>query len=361
MHAHYLTETEKITDGWKRYCEEMYSDNQPVTKDQWKNNENLEDEPCLPPLKPEIEWAIKSLKDGKSPGCDSIQAEMIKASGEEGLDVYYRLCTKIWETGQWPTDWRRAIFIPLPKKGDLKLCSNYRTISLISHASKILLKVIMKRIENKLEEEVSNTQAGFRKNRGTRDHIFNLKMIIQKYREVNTDLHTCFIDYSKAFDCVKHEKSWQTLQELNFDKKIISLIKSFYKDQQSAVQLENGTTEWFPVTKGVRQGCILSPHLSSLYTEGIMREVGYDPRSGEYDEPRMQGFSIRDLRYADDTALLATTTEGLENLIKSVKEHSEQKGLFLNVKKTKTMSTDRCRKEAVINIDREEIERVSSF
>ena len=97
---------------------------------------------------------ISFFKDGKSPGCDNIQAEMIKASGEEGLDVYYRLCIKIWETGQWPTDWRRAIFIPFPKKGDLQLCSNYRTISLISHASKILLKVIMKRMENKLEEEV---------------------------------------------------------------------------------------------------------------------------------------------------------------------------------------------------------------
>ena len=90
-----LTGTEKITDRWKRYCEEMYSDKQPVNKDQSKKNENLEDEPCLPPLKSEIEWAIKSLKDGKSPGCDNIQAEMIKGSGEEGLDIYYRLCTKI--------------------------------------------------------------------------------------------------------------------------------------------------------------------------------------------------------------------------------------------------------------------------
>ena len=124
--------------------------------------------------------------------------------------------------------------------------ANYRTISMTSHASKILLKVIMKRMENKLEEEVSNTQAGFRKNRGTRDHIFNLMMIIQKYREVNTDIHTCFIDYSKAFDCVRREILWQTLQEMNFDNKIISPIKSLYEDQQSAVQLENGTTQMVP-------------------------------------------------------------------------------------------------------------------
>ena len=148
---------------------------------------------------------------------------------------------------------------------------------------------------------------------------------------------------------------------MNFHPKLIGLIKSLYDDQQSAVQLECGTTEWFPVKKGVRQGCILSPHLFSLYTEGIMREVENDNRKEEYDEPTIQGFPIRDLRYADDTALLATTPKGLENLILSVKEHSEQKGLNLNVKKTKIMDIDKCKEEAIINVDGEAIERVNNF
>ena len=216
-------------------------------------------------------------------------------------------------------------------------------------------------MRKKLEEEVSHTQAGFRKNRGTRDHIFNLHMIIQKYREANIGLHTCFIDYSKAFDCVNHEKMWRTLHDMNFQPKLVNLIKSLYKDQQSAVRLEGGTSEWFPVTKGVRQGCILSPHLFSLYTEGIMRDVEYDIRKGEYNEPKMQGLPIRDLRYADDTALLSTTPKGLENLIKSVKVHSENRGLYLNVKKTKIMDSDKCKNQAVIEIEGEEIERVNSF
>ena len=98
-------------------------------------------------------------------------------------------------------------------------------------------------MENKLEEEVSNTQAGFRKNRGTRDHIFNLRMIIQKYRKINASLHTCFIDYSKTFDCVNHEQMWQTLKEMNFNQKLINLIRSLYEGQQSAVRLECGTSE----------------------------------------------------------------------------------------------------------------------
>ncbi|GFN80433.1 endonuclease-reverse transcriptase [Plakobranchus ocellatus] len=133
------------------------------------------------------------------------------------------------------------------------------------------------------------------------------------------------------------------------------------EEEEDEFKSEQKMEEWFPVTKGVRQGCILSPHLFSLYTEEIMRDVEFDPRKDEYDEPRLQGLPIRDLRYADDTALLSTTTEGLEKLIKAVKEHSEQKGLHLNVKKTKIMDIDKCKKEARIQIEGEEIERVKSF
>ena len=280
----------------------MLTSNVPTAEVQQVRIEDIEnkEDPYLPPLKSEVEWAIKSFKDAKSPGSDKIQAEMIKASGLEGTKVYHKLCTKIWQTGQWPTDKKRAIFIALPKKGDLHQCSNYRTISLISHASKILLKIIMRRIESKTEEEVNKTQAGFRKNRETRDHIFNLRMMVQKYREMNTNLHTCFIDYSKAFDSVNHGEMWNTLKEMNSDPKIILLIRSLYEGHQSAVQLECRTTDWFPITNSVRQRCISSPHLFSIYTEGIMREVEHDHRNEEYDEPTLQGLPIRDLRYADD-------------------------------------------------------------
>ena len=134
--------------------------------------ELVEDLNSREPLREEVELAIKELKVGKSPGCDLITAEMIKASGEPGIDVYHHICKKICHQGKWPQEWERSIFIPIPKKGDLKECTNYRTIFLISHASKIMLKIIQKRLESKLEEEVSATQAGFRKGSSTRDHIF---------------------------------------------------------------------------------------------------------------------------------------------------------------------------------------------
>ena len=352
-----LTESSQILDRWQRYCKDMFTDSSAQTER--KNNViiNMEQEP----LRSEVEWAIKSLKDGKSPGCDEITAEMIKASGDPGIGYYHKVCLEIWKTGEWPIDWKRSVFIILPKKGDLKHCSNHRTISLISHASKIILKIIMKRLEAISKTEVSKTQAGFRKERGTRDHIFNLRTIIEKFREIDGNLHICFIDYSKAFDCVLHEQLWSTLKSMGVHPNITRLIEGLYIGQQAAVRLECGTSSWFPVCKGVRQGCILSPHLFSLYTESIMREVEHDPRSNLYGEPNIQGLKLRDLRYADDTALLSTTTEGLNQLIHSVKEHSEQKGLFLNVKKTKIVDIDGCDEESDIKINGEKIECLDNF
>ena len=116
-------------------------------------------------------------------------------SPDLGIYLLHKLIVKIWQTGEWPEDWRRAVLISIPKKDDLQKCSNYRTISLISHASKVMPKIIMKRIERKLEAEISVVRAGFTQGRGTRDHIFNLRMIIQKCREFKQPLFTCFVDY----------------------------------------------------------------------------------------------------------------------------------------------------------------------
>ena len=183
-----------------------------------------DDEP--EPLVAEVEKVIDQLTNGKSPGCDIITAKEIKASGEAGVKIYHRLICSIWKAGEWPVEWKRAVFVILPKKGDLQQCSNHRTISLISHASKILLKILLNRIRNKIESEISQTQAGFRPGGGIRDHIFNLRMLIGKFQEMSKDLHICFIDYSKAFDCVRHNQLWETLLEMGFSKKITSLIQA---------------------------------------------------------------------------------------------------------------------------------------
>ena len=128
---------------------------------------------------------------------------------------------------------------------------------------------------------------------------------------------------------------WKTLKEMNFIQKLINLIRSLYEGQQSAVRIECWTSEWFPVTKGVRQGCILSPHLFSLYTKGIMREVSLDHRKDDYEESTIQGVHLKDLRYANDTALLSTTPTGLEKLINLLRNTAMKKVYFFIQRKQK--------------------------
>ena len=142
------------------------------------------------------------------------------------------------------------------KKGNLKECSNHRTISLISHASKVLLRIIINRMKSKLEQEISTMQAGFREGRGTRDQIVNIRNIMEKCKIHRLPLYMVFIDYSKAFDCVSHNGMWETMKKMGFPKHLIDLACKMYEDQESAVRTSSGDTEWFAIGRGLRQGCI---------------------------------------------------------------------------------------------------------
>ena len=204
-----------------------------------------------------------------------------------------------------------------------------------------MLKIISLRIKNKLEEEINIAQAGFRRGRGTREQILNMRIIIEKCREYNIDLFACFIDYSKAFDCVQHQMLWNIMTEMGFPSHLIHLIKMLYKEQQAAVQIESGKSDWFGIAQGVRQGCILSPHLFNIYTENIMRNIKEAAEEQQYDALVIGGQEIPELRYADDTVLLSTSQNGIEKLIISVQNKSENQNLYLNATKTKIFATDK--------------------
>ena len=122
------------------------------------------------------------------------------------VKVLHSICQQIWKTQRWPQDWKRSVFIPIPKKGNAKECSNYRTIALISHASKVMLKILQVRLQQHMNHELPDVQAGFRKSRGTRDQIANICWIMEKAREFQKSIYFCFMDYAKAFDCVDHDK-----------------------------------------------------------------------------------------------------------------------------------------------------------
>ena len=142
---------------------------------------------------------------------DVIPAELFQILKDGAVKVLHSICQLIWKTQQWPQDWKRAVFIPIPKKGSTKECSNYQTIALISHASKVMLKILQVRLQQYLNWEFPDLQAGVRKGRRTRDQIANICWIIEKAREFQKNIYFCFIDCAKALDCVNHNKLWKTL------------------------------------------------------------------------------------------------------------------------------------------------------
>ena len=168
-----------------------------------------------------------------------------------------------------------SLFIPIPKKGNAKECSNYCTIALISHASKVMLKILQARLQQYVNCELPDVQVGFRKGRGTRDQIANICRIIDKEREFQKIIYFCFIDYTKGFDCVDHNKLWKILQEMGIPHHLTCFLRNLYASQEAAVRNGHGTTDWFKIGKEVCQGCILSPCLFNLYAEYIMWMLGW--------------------------------------------------------------------------------------
>ena len=141
----------------------------------------------------------------KASGGDGIPVELFQILKDDAVKVLYSICPKIWKTQQWPQDWKRSVFIPIPQKGNAKECSNYFTIALISHVSKVILKILQTRLQLYVNQELPDIQAGFRKGRGTRDQI-GIFWIIEKAREFQKNIYFHFIDYAKDFDCVDHNK-----------------------------------------------------------------------------------------------------------------------------------------------------------
>ena len=156
--------------------------------------------------------------------------------------MLHSICQQIWKTQQRPQDWKRSVFIPIPKKGNAKECSNYCTIALISYASKEMLKILQARLQQYMNCELPDIQAGFRKGRATRDQIANVRWIIKKAREFQKNIYFCFIGYAKAFDCVDHKKIllWKILQEMGIPDHLTCLLRDLYARQEATVRTREG-------------------------------------------------------------------------------------------------------------------------
>ena len=311
----------------------------------------------LPVLKTEVENAVHGLKTGKSPGPDNIPAELIKHGGDEMTRVLTAICQRIWDSKEWPLEWTRSLIIPLPKKGNLRLCQNHRTISLISHPSKVMLKIILRRLTSQAEDILAEQQAGFRAGRSTVEQVFNCRVMIEKHIEHQRDLFHNFVDFKKAFDRVWHDGLWQVMRDFNIEEGIVQLVQALYNNATSAVLLNNQAGEFFRTTVGVRQGCLLSPVLFNIYLENIMRET----LQNHHTSISIGGRRICDLRFADDIDLMGGSNEELQILTDKLVERSGAYGMEVSAEKNKVMVKSVNNISADITMNDQQLEEVTAF
>ena len=248
----YLTEAED--KRWQEYTEELY-------KKDLHDPDNHDGvithlEPYI--LECKVKWALGSITVNKASAGDKIPVKLFQILKDDVVKVLYSICQQVWKTQQWPQGWKRSVFILIPKKGNAKDCSNYCTIAFISHASKVMLKILQARLQQYMNCELPDVQAGFRKDRGTRDQIANILWMMGKAREFQKNIYFCFIDYAKAFDSMDHNKLWKILKEMGIPDHLTRLLINLYAGQEATVRTEHRTTDWFQIRKGVCQGSILS-------------------------------------------------------------------------------------------------------
>jgi len=297
-----LKETENIKKRWQEYTEELY-------KKDLHDPDNHDGvithlEPDI--LECEVKWALGSITMNKASGGDGIPVELFQILKRDAVTVLHSIWQQIWKTQQCPQDWKRSVFIPIPKNGNGKECSNYYTITLISHASKVMLKILEARLQQHVNQELTDVQAGFIKGRGTRDQIANIHWITEKARQFQEIIYICFTDYTKAFDCVDDNKVWKILKEMGIPDHLTCLLRNLYAGQKAAVRTGHGAMDWFQIGKS----CILSPCLFNLYAEYIMRNAGLECQMKHKLESRLLGEIISD---ADDTILMAESEEELKS------------------------------------------------
>ena len=193
--------------------------------------------------------------------------------GSSNTKFLTQICQKYLYNKIWPTQWTQSLVIPIPRKGDMNKYSNYRTLNLIYHSSKIFLKIILKRLKPQAKQIISEEQAGFWKCRTTVEQIINVRTLIEKHLDSQRNLFRNFIYFMKAFDRVYHEVLWSTLQKCVIDHELITIIKALYNNNSISIMISNNIINSFKSTVGVSQGCILSPLLLNIYLDIINSEV----------------------------------------------------------------------------------------
>ena len=302
------------------------------------------------------------MANGKAMGPDELPAELLKLglsdSSHEILLAFHDIIVAVWMTGEVPQEWKDATIKVLHKKKDRTECSNYRGLSLVAHAGKVLLKIVANRLGDFCEEAgiLPKEQCGFRPQRSTTDMMFVVRRLQELGRTSNTSLEICFIDLAKAYDSVDRVLLWEVLARFGVPPRMIKVIRMFHDGMRARVQLDDGDfSAWFNVCQGLRQGCVLSPLLFNIFFAAViivvLQRFAEDPLivsdlvylddapKGEDGRPRKEGTlemvrrAVWGMLYADDAGVVSTSPRGLTRMMGVIVVTCQEFGLTVSEKK----------------------------
>ena len=305
-----------------------------------------------PPTVAEIEVAIARLRN-TAPGHSGITAPLLKHAGPAVVQWLHRCMAAAWESGQAPAAWKRAMLVPIHKKGDRLDPDNYRGVTLLEVMGKAYVTVLHQRIRRHLCNQLLDCQKGFRPSSSTTDALYSMRRLIELARDYNTPLHAAFVDFRKAFDSVNRPTLWRLLRARGVSPKLVSLIEDLYSGCEACTSANGHTSAWFPMSTGVRQGCPMSPTLFNVFMDFMARLV-----ADRCAQRGIQGFRVAFrfgdqlvtapgrsdecltmlmLLYADDLVLIADSDEGLAAALAVLEEVATEWGMQMNYSKTKAV------------------------
>ena len=315
-----LTDEMSVLCRWKDYFQDLMNvENE--REDRWEVAARL-NERVHRISEGEVRSALKKMKNGKAVGPDDIPVEAWRSLGDMAVRFLTRLFNRILRGERMPEEWRKSILVPIYKnKGDAQSCTNYRGIKLMSHTLKIWERVVEERIRRLVA--ISEQQYGFMPGKSTTDAIFAVRMLIEKYREGQKELHCVFVDLEKAYDRVPRDELWHCMRKSQVNEEYVRAVQDMYENSQTAVRCAVGMTEWFEVKVGLHQGSALSPFLFAMLMDRLTDEV--------------RQVSPWNMMFADDIVICGETKEEVEENLERWRYALERRGMKISRSKTEYM------------------------
>ena len=318
-----------------------------------------------PPTLEEVQTAIRSMKSNKAAGLDSaVTAEALQGGGELMANIVHAFCVEVFTRHTPPEQWVTNVIVPLPKKGDLSLMTNYRGITLMSIAAKVYNKVLLMRIRDHVDPMLRKNQAGFRPGRSCSQQIHILRRIMEAFGSYQLPLTITFIDFKKAFDSINRSVMFAVLRHYGIPEVIVNAIGVLYNNSKSAVMVDGNLSDPFQVTTGVLQGDVLAPFLFIVLIDYLMKRATENIESGVVTHPRQSrrhpAKTLNDLDFADDIALLESSIPNAQRQLTRTAVSAEQLGLVISVPKTEYMSIN-CNPLPPLEVYEQPINHVSNF